>query len=102
MVGKTSLFGCFSLTLTSFVVFLSIILAYLNFSERIFTAQTQALIADKTSIFNFTVDSIDSTVPISLSEFQGKKVYLVVNVASQCGLTNTNYIQLQNIYDKFR
>jgi glutathione peroxidase-family protein len=34
-----------------------------------------------TSIFEFNVPGIDGT-EISLSQFKGKKVYLVVNVAS--------------------
>jgi hypothetical protein len=35
-----------------------------------------------TSIFEFNVPGIDGT-EISLSQYKGKKVYLVVNVASQ-------------------
>ncbi|VDN19165.1 unnamed protein product [Gongylonema pulchrum] len=32
--------------------------------------------------------------------FRGK-VVLIVNVASECGLTNTNYNQLKQLYDKY-
>ena len=54
------------------------------------------------SIFEFQVDSVDGEHPISLSEFQGKKAYLVVNVASQCGLTNKNYAELNELYEKYQ
>ena len=54
------------------------------------------------SIFNFTVDGADDEKPVSLSKYSGKKAYLVVNVASQCGLTDKNYLELQEIYDKYR
>jgi glutathione peroxidase len=54
------------------------------------------------SVFDFTVDSIDDGSPVSLSAFKGKKAYLVVNVASQCGLTNKNYAELQDLYEKLR
>eukprot|EP01039_Chlorochromonas_danica_P002196 gene2196-2396_t len=52
------------------------------------------------SIFEFTVNSIDDGEPIELSAFRGKKAYLVVNVASKCGLTDTNYAELQELYEK--
>ena len=39
--------------------------------------------------------------PRSLAEFAGQ-VSLIVNVASQCGYTKTNYESLQALYDKFR
>ncbi|VDN95843.1 unnamed protein product [Brugia pahangi] len=30
------------------------------------------------------------------------KVVLIVNVASQCGLTHSNYAQLKNLHDKYK
>lgn len=36
-----------------------------------------------------------------LAKYQGKKAYLFVNVASNCGFTGSNYRQLQEIYDKY-
>jgi hypothetical protein len=54
------------------------------------------------SIFEFKADRVDDGESVSLSEFKGKKAYLVVNVASECGLTERNYAELQDIYDKYR
>ena len=36
---------------------------------------------------------------IKLSEYKGRNAYLIVNVACQCGLTNSNYRDLQLLYD---
>jgi hypothetical protein len=54
------------------------------------------------SIFDFTVNSIDDGSPTNLAEYKGKKAYLVVNVASKCGLTDRNYAELQDLYEKLR
>ncbi|NP_001265877.1 probable glutathione peroxidase 3, mitochondrial-like [Cicer arietinum] len=52
------------------------------------------------SIYDFTVKDIRGN-DVSLSEYSGK-VLLIVNVASQCGLTQTNYKELNVIYDKYK
>ena len=54
------------------------------------------------TIFDFMVDKSDENGSVSLKEYKGKKAYLVVNVASQCGLTDKNYAGLQELYDKYR
>jgi len=36
-----------------------------------------------------------------LSAYRGKKAYLVVNVASECGYTEQNYAELQQLYEKY-
>lgn len=51
------------------------------------------------TIYGFKVNQIDGK-EIELSEFKGKKI-LIVNVASQCGLT-PQYKQLQELYEKYR
>ncbi|MED6203606.1 hypothetical protein PIB30_000688 [Stylosanthes scabra] len=38
---------------------------------------------------------------VKLEEYKGK-VLLIVNVASQCGLTNSNYTELNQLYDKYK
>ncbi|KAL8139974.1 hypothetical protein V2J09_005995 [Rumex salicifolius] len=52
------------------------------------------------SIHDFTVKDIDRK-EISLSKFKGK-LLLIVNVASQCGLTSSNYKELSQLYDKYK
>ncbi|KAH7287112.1 hypothetical protein KP509_32G038600 [Ceratopteris richardii] len=56
-------------------------------------------VAEK-SIYDFTVKDIDGN-DVSLSTFKGK-VLLIVNVASRCGLTTSNYTELAELYSKFK
>lgn len=51
------------------------------------------------SIYDFTVkDTFGKDV--SLTDYKGN-VVLVVNIASKCGLTNTNYSQLTELKNKY-
>ncbi|XP_071730523.1 probable phospholipid hydroperoxide glutathione peroxidase [Rutidosis leptorrhynchoides] len=52
------------------------------------------------TIYDFTVKDIDRK-EVPLSKFKGK-VLLIVNVASQCGLTSSNYSELSQIYNKYK
>ncbi|CAI9284999.1 unnamed protein product [Lactuca saligna] len=52
------------------------------------------------SIYDFTVKDIDRK-EVPLSKYKGK-VLLIVNVASQCGLTTSNYSELSQIYSKYK
>ena len=52
------------------------------------------------SIYDFTVKDIDRK-DVPLSNFKGK-VLLIVNVASQCGLTSSNYTELSQLYSKYK
>ncbi|KAI0504721.1 hypothetical protein KFK09_015674 [Dendrobium nobile] len=61
---------------------------------------TFATAATGKSLHEFTVKDIEGN-DISLSKFKGK-VLLIVNVASQCGLTSSNYTELSQLYDKYK
>lgn len=52
-----------------------------------------------TSIYDFTANSIKGE-EVDLSKYKGH-VCLIVNVASKCGLTETNYRELNELYDKY-
>lgn len=56
--------------------------------------------ATEKSIYDYTVKDIDSK-DVPLSKFKGK-VLLIVNVASKCGLTQSNYSELSHIYEKYK
>jgi len=51
------------------------------------------------SVYEFTVNDISGN-PVSLEKYRGH-VLLIVNVASQCGLTATNYKELQELQQKY-
>ncbi|KAK1390993.1 Glutathione peroxidase [Heracleum sosnowskyi] len=52
------------------------------------------------SIYNFTVKDIRGN-DVPLSNYNGK-VLLVVNVASKCGFTQSNYKELNILYEKYK
>jgi glutathione peroxidase len=52
------------------------------------------------SVYDFTVKDIRGN-DVDLSIYKGK-VLLIVNVASQCGLTNSNYTELNGVYTKYK
>lgn len=55
--------------------------------------------AKATSIYDFTVkDTFGEDV--SLEKYRGQ-VVLIVNIASQCGLTKANYAQLTELKEKY-
>ena len=49
------------------------------------------------TIFDFDAPTLDEKT-VSLSQYKGKKAYLLVNVASHCGLTHGNYKELNDLY----
>lgn len=53
------------------------------------------------TLYEHTVPGPDGG-KVSLAAYQSKPVVLVVNVASQCGYTDSNYRQLQKLYEKVR
>ncbi|CAN4100690.1 unnamed protein product [Withania somnifera] len=52
------------------------------------------------SIYDFTVKDIQGN-EVPLSKYRGK-VLLIVNVASKCGLTDSNYKELNVLYEKYK
>jgi len=62
-------------------------------------ALTAAAIAAPSSVYDFTLKSIDGQ-PTPLSEYHGK-VLLLVNVASHCGYT-PQYTALESLYEKYK
>ncbi|KAK6274748.1 hypothetical protein POUND7_004457 [Theobroma cacao] len=52
------------------------------------------------SIYDFTVKDAKGNV-VDLSAYKGK-VLLIVNVASKCGMTNPNYTELNQLYEKYK
>ncbi|KAL3652665.1 hypothetical protein CASFOL_002346 [Castilleja foliolosa] len=52
------------------------------------------------SIHEFTVKDAKGN-DVNLGTYKGK-VLLIVNVASQCGLTNSNYTELTQLYEKYK
>lgn len=51
------------------------------------------------SIYEFTANDIKGN-PVSLEKYRGH-VCIIVNVASQCGLTKNNYAELVELYDEY-
>ncbi|KAH1223365.1 putative phospholipid hydroperoxide glutathione peroxidase [Glycine max] len=52
------------------------------------------------SVHDFTVKDARGN-DVNLADYKGK-VLLLVNVASQCGLTNSNYTELNQLYEKYK
>ncbi|VDP21349.1 unnamed protein product [Onchocerca flexuosa] len=52
------------------------------------------------TIYDFTVKDADGK-DVSLEKYRGKPV-VIVNVASQCGLTNSNYTELKQLMEHYK
>ncbi|KOM57098.1 hypothetical protein LR48_Vigan11g013000 [Vigna angularis] len=52
------------------------------------------------SVHDFNVKDAKGN-DINLGDYKGK-VLIIVNVASQCGLTNSNYTELSQLYEKYK
>ncbi|KAI6707211.1 hypothetical protein NL676_010173 [Syzygium grande] len=64
------------------------------------SSRAMASQSSKGSIYDFTVKDARGN-DVDLSTYKGK-VLLIVNVASQCGLTNSNYTELSQVYEKYK
>ncbi|KAL9233932.1 hypothetical protein vseg_008864 [Gypsophila vaccaria] len=65
-----------------------------------FSAGVSARAATDKTVHDYTVKDIDGK-EVPLSNFKGK-VLLIVNVASKCGLTSSNYTELSHVYEKYK
>nr|WDE17984.1 glutathione peroxidase 2 [Litchi chinensis] len=52
------------------------------------------------SVYDFIVKDAKGE-DVHLSTYKGK-VLLIVNVASKCGMTNSNYAELNHLYEKYK
>ncbi|XAR70304.1 Phospholipid-hydroperoxide glutathione peroxidase [Bertholletia excelsa] len=65
------------------------------------SGHTMASQSDKPqTVHDFTVKDAKGN-DVDLSQYKGK-VLLIVNVASQCGLTNSNYTELTKLYETYK
>ncbi|KAF3950732.1 hypothetical protein CMV_023552 [Castanea mollissima] len=67
--------------------------------DKIFTAYHEARSCIRSDLGCIFKDAKGNDV--DLSKYKGK-VLLIVNVASQCGLTNSNYTELNQVYEKYK
>nr|ANA75381.1 glutathione peroxidase [Hevea brasiliensis] len=82
----------------AFLVF-AVLLFYSYQTPLFFSSRNMAQESPK-SIYDFTVKDIQGN-DVSLSKYSGK-VLLIVNVASKCGFTQSNYKELNVLYEKYK
>ena len=51
--------------------------------------------------FSLHAEDIDGN-DVDFKSLHGKKAYLIINVASACGLTDAGYKGLKTLYDKYK
>uniref|UniRef100_A0A1D1XYQ8 Glutathione peroxidase n=2 Tax=Anthurium amnicola TaxID=1678845 RepID=A0A1D1XYQ8_9ARAE len=69
-------------------------------SSRLVSVMAASSTEPPKSVHDFTVKDARGN-DVDLSTYKGK-VLLIVNVASQCGLTNSNYTELSQLYEKYK
>ncbi|XP_023642995.1 probable glutathione peroxidase 8 [Capsella rubella] len=55
---------------------------------------------DPESVYEISIEDAKGN-SLELSQYKGK-VLLIVNVASKCGMTNSNYTELNELYSKYK
>lgn len=75
-----------------------LIMALLGLSNLF--ASTPSEMTDAKSIYDFTIEALNSDEVIDFASFRGKKL-LIVNVASKCGFTY-QYEDLEKLYRKYK
>jgi glutathione peroxidase-family protein len=66
-----------------------------------FKNKKEKLLKSPKTFFELSAKDIDGQ-EISFSTYQKYKAIIVVNVASSCGLTKSNYKELNELYDKYQ
>ncbi len=79
--------------------FLGLTATILSLAFCTLTSLSVSMAEDKAPALAFKMESLDGK-PVELKKYAGK-VVLVVNVASQCGLT-PQYTDLQDLYSKYK
>ncbi|KAM7461497.1 hypothetical protein LguiA_029618 [Lonicera macranthoides] len=92
---------------TNWVSFLFLLLSFFLFyyytypSSSSLSSSTLNMAQESSkSIYDFTVKDVSGN-DVPLSNYNGK-VLLIVNVASKCGLTQSNYKELNILYEKYK
>jgi len=62
-------------------------------------ASTALAVGDPPNIYSFEAQDIDGN-PVKMSKYRGR-VVLIVNVATEWGLTDKNYKELNELYEEF-
>jgi glutathione peroxidase len=71
-----------------------------KFDKPLFYGNT---LTDYKSLLDISAVDIDGKQIKRLGDIlKGKKLILVVNVASKCGLTKTNYVFMKKMYDRYK
>ena len=73
-----------------------------NFVDKVFSIIRRNMCEDyrsATSVYDFSVKNAQKE-DVSLLKYKGK-VLLIVNIASRCGLTKTNYTELTEMSQKY-
>uniref|UniRef100_A0A8R1XWS2 Glutathione peroxidase n=1 Tax=Onchocerca volvulus TaxID=6282 RepID=A0A8R1XWS2_ONCVO len=65
-----------------------------------YSNQSPVKMSSAKTIYDFTVKDADGK-DVSLEKYRGKPV-VIVNVASQCGLTNSNYTELKQLMEHYK
>ncbi|XP_031403299.1 probable glutathione peroxidase 2 [Punica granatum] len=74
--------------------------SYTNPSSSVYPKSGNMAEESPQSLHDFTVKDIRGN-DVSMNDYKGK-VLLIVNVASKCGLTHSNYKELNILYEKYK
>jgi len=70
-------------------------------SALVFKKNKETLFNIPKSFWELQAKDIDGN-SVSFESLKGKKAFIIVNVASACGFTNSNYKGLVELYSKYK